>query len=184
MNNQFAKNNLGVIYWINSFGDFKFLSLSVEYFKEAIMQENDLLSMFNLASLYLYNDSFKDNSNLSIELLIKSALRGFIPSRELLCLALIKKFGFELATIMNEIDKLGINSNGIKNHIYNIIVKEELMNQIIFKEKWHNYQGVSFLYNALTNIIPTSSLNNSNSSQNPKLKNISRDFYDGLGILE
>lgn len=132
---QFAKNNLGVLYWINQFDVKQNIALSIEYFNVAITQKNDLLSMFNLACIYLYNDSFKDNVELSIDLLIKSSNRGFHPSKELLCLALIKKFGFNLVIIKDEIDKLDMLQYQAKKQIFQMIVNEKMNDRIVFERR-------------------------------------------------
>ena len=67
-NNQYAKNNLGIIF---KKGIERRLGLSIEYFKEAIRQKNDKVSMYNLAHLYLYEEQIKDSINQSIDLLIR-----------------------------------------------------------------------------------------------------------------
>ncbi|KAK8852714.1 hypothetical protein M9Y10_017703 [Tritrichomonas musculus] len=66
---QYAKNNLGVIYK-DGFGEFgKNIGLSIEYFTDGIRKYNDLLSMYNLANMYLHKELIKNSIDKSIELL-------------------------------------------------------------------------------------------------------------------
>ena len=59
-NNQYAKNNLGIIYK-NGFGDNvkKHTGNAIVYFEEAIRKGNDYLSMYNLAHIYIYDETMK-----------------------------------------------------------------------------------------------------------------------------
>ena len=121
-NNQYAKNNLGILYK-NGYKDIveKSLGLSIVYFEEAIPQKDDKVSMYNLAHLYFYEDSIKDSIDKSIELLIHSNEKGFLQSKELLCLTLLKKYNFHLDAIKEnkelslEISKI-IRNSGLQEY--------------------------------------------------------------------
>lgn len=77
-NDQYSKNNLGIIYK-NGFGNKikKTISNAIVYFEEAIHQSNDIVSMYNLSHLYIYDRPIKNSIDESIKLLIKSYSRGF-----------------------------------------------------------------------------------------------------------
>lgn len=77
--------------------------------------------MFNLAHIYIYENSIKGNIDESIELLIKSSLLKFTPSKYLLCLMLVKKFGYNLNTIRERINQSRYASNDFSNEICNLI---------------------------------------------------------------
>lgn len=75
--------------------------MAIEYFDEAIRQKNDVLSMYNLASILLYDETVNKDDEKMFKFLSNSLKKGFSPSANLLCLALIKKYGFDI----NEIRK-------------------------------------------------------------------------------
>ena len=71
-NNQYSKNNLGIIY---KYGYDKIegnVINAIVYFEEAIRERNDNLSIYNLAHIYIYDTTSKQNLNKSIDLLFKS----------------------------------------------------------------------------------------------------------------
>ena len=91
-NNQYAKNNLGIIYKNGIENEIEpRLGSSIDYFEEAIRQENDKASMYNLAHLYFYEESINHNYDKSIDLLIQSFNKEFVPSLELLSIILFIK---------------------------------------------------------------------------------------------
>ena len=60
-NNQYAKNNLGVIYRFGCGNEIvQNCEFSIEYFEEAIRRFNDKVSMFNLAHIYIYEDKYNN----------------------------------------------------------------------------------------------------------------------------
>lgn len=128
-NNQYAKNNLGILYK-NGYKDIveKSLGLSIVYFEEAIPQKDDEVSMYNLAHLYFYEDSNKDSIDKSIELLIHSNEKGFLQSKELLCLTLLKKYNFHLDAIKAEIESLSQGNKELSLEICKIIRKKSFIN--------------------------------------------------------
>ena len=64
-NNQYAKNNLEIIY------KNEYPNRAIEYFNEAI------LSMHNLSHIYIYDERIKGDINKAIELLIRSSYYFF-----------------------------------------------------------------------------------------------------------
>lgn len=80
-NDNFAKNNLGIIY-LKGFGDeiAPNIGLSIEYFEEAIRQKDDAVAMYNRSYIYMFIQSNNDNLNKSIDLLTKSFILGFKAS--------------------------------------------------------------------------------------------------------
>ena len=137
LNDQYAKNNLGVIYKNGFFGKIQpKIGLAIEYFEEAIRQKNDVVSAFNLLNIYIYDERSNKNITKSVDMLIKSYNRGFKPSLVLLCIALIKKVGsfnpFNYSKINNEIDKYKDTTSTLKKRIEVIIFYAELYEKKIF----------------------------------------------------
>ena len=94
------------------------LGYSIEYLEEAIRQNNDLLSMYNLSHIYIYEYFAKEGIDKSIELLIKIAKEEeFSPSYNLLSIALIKKQGFNIKKIEDEL-QMKTESNNIYFYRY------------------------------------------------------------------
>ena len=86
-NNEYAKNNLGILYK-NGFGEKikKNISNAIEFFEEAIRQKNDYISMYNLAHIYIYDETLEQKDiNKQIQLLIESSNK-FHYSLFLLCI--------------------------------------------------------------------------------------------------
>ena len=179
-NNQFAKNNLGVIYK-NGF-DNPNINLSIEYFNEAIHQKKDKVAMYNLACLYF--DINEEKSKI-IELLFQSSNQNFYPSKELLCLTLINEFGFDYEKIHKEMLKYKDNSKELFTDICRIMEEKKYENIENLKERFNFYKSKDFLYNYLEEIISLKDfLNNDkrNSIQNKaQIFNISSEFYNGFG---
>ena len=76
-----------------------------EYLIEAIRKSNDKVAMYNLAHIYIYDEKTEEFIDKSIELLINSIINNFYPSEKLLCLLLIKKYGFDIEKIINCVSK-------------------------------------------------------------------------------
>ncbi|KAK8872009.1 hypothetical protein M9Y10_007763 [Tritrichomonas musculus] len=183
-NNQYAKNNLGIIYK-NGYGKEikENKGLAIEYFKEAIRHKNDYLSKYNLAHLYFYDESYKQDINGTIKLLVESS-RSFQNSMVLLCLLLIKQFGNDLTTIEQKIKEHTENKNAIKI-INAIIYLNDLMNKKSFDLLYESYKKMDFLYNIGMKPILSSSIENAGVKSIPKCskaKNISELFYEGFGL--
>ena len=112
-NNFYAKNNLGVIYK-NGFEDKikSDLGKAIQYFNEAIQKNDDCYSKYNLARIYIFDDSCK-NIDKSLDLLfnlIEKSNSYFFKLNDLLNVALIEKFGHNLNKIEKEL-KLRSNEN-------------------------------------------------------------------------
>lgn len=100
--NNYAKNNLSIFYKHGHKEINKNISLSKEYFKEAIKQMNDPVSMYNLANIWLDEAEPDDDCQNSLEMLVRSA------SQRLLCLVLMLKHEpFNLDVVKNEFKKYG-----------------------------------------------------------------------------
>ncbi|KAK8891607.1 3-phosphoinositide dependent protein kinase-1 [Tritrichomonas musculus] len=116
-NNQYAKNNLGVIYktGIGKIG--KNISYAKEYLHEAIKQKDDFVSMFNLATILLEEEESESEPNEDLEykkpikLLAESSDHLFLPSFILLSLVLINKY----ESINHKIIRKELNEH-MKNH--------------------------------------------------------------------
>lgn len=177
-NNEFAKNNLGILFK-NGVDDElqKNLFSAIEYFDEAIRQENNKISMYNLAHIYLFNDTI--DIDKSIDLLIQSSNQDFLPSQELLCLALIKKYGSDLVTIKEILDK---QLNQKSNIIYKIMIKQELYKDTSFIKTYQYYKNIDFLYNDSFQPIQSNEVvaTRKNFGNNVNY-NLTSEFYDGFG---
>ncbi|KAK8871784.1 hypothetical protein M9Y10_007525 [Tritrichomonas musculus] len=184
-NIHYAKNNLGIIYR-HGFGEIieKRLGSAIEYFEEAINQKNDYLSMYNLAHLYIYEESVKSDINKSIELLIKSAYQ-FSHSMILLCLLVVKQFGSDIDTIKTKLEKLIKNSDQA-NLVIQMIFELNFFDKLFFEMSYEIYRTKEFLYDFQFEEIELSDLQDHKSNEfNPnysKAKDITSLFYDGFGI--
>ncbi|KAK8834233.1 hypothetical protein M9Y10_032344, partial [Tritrichomonas musculus] len=188
-NNHYAKNNLGVLYK-NGFNDevLKKTGLAIEYFKESIRQKNDKIAMFNLSHIYLYDDlTVQQNIDEAIELLIKSSIENFNPSRYLLCIALIKKFGYSFENIKQKLDKHTDNINNLALIILKLINKNKLNENTIFKKQYQIFRKIDFLYNDDFNYFFSDDLKKQDETQNISskihLQDINSEFYLGFGNL-
>lgn len=190
LNNNFAKNNLGVLYR-NGFGDeiHPNIGYAIEYFKEAIREKNDILSKYNLSITYLYDiPLIDDNENKSIELLLDLNDVEFTPFTELLCLSLVKKYGFNITIedINHELEKHANIPISKAYSILNMIKNNKLNESYYFEEKYLFYKNQNFLYDfrkdyiSLNNFMKQNTLNDSNKKS--KNLNISKDFFEGFGI--
>ncbi|KAK8835284.1 hypothetical protein M9Y10_016223 [Tritrichomonas musculus] len=184
-NNQYAKNNFGIIYK-KGFED-KIeprLGLSIEYFKEAIKQKNDKVSMYNLGHLYLYLEPIKDSINQSIDLLIRSLNEGFLPSLELLCISLIKKYDNDIDSIKQKLDEQINNFDKYKTKIYEII-EIFISNKSLYESEYLEYKNIDFVYNVLHKCLQSNDITKEkevSEHNNTKIKDISSEFYEGFGI--
>lgn len=85
------ENNLGVINKTGK-GVEKDISKSIEYFKDAVNQNNDPIAMFNLAHIYFYDEVYKKYLSKSLKLLIKASIKDIPGLFELLYLVSANKF--------------------------------------------------------------------------------------------
>ncbi|KAK8887072.1 hypothetical protein M9Y10_038108 [Tritrichomonas musculus] len=182
-NDQFAKNNLGIIYK-NGFDEErpKRIGNAIEYFNEAIRQKNDALSVYNLAHIYLYDESIENGLNKSIELLLSTWKYSFIYSRTLLCLALLKKHGNNLTNIKNEFSNYPEISDTFESSILEAIKYYQLNIESIFLAKFEYFRNIDFLYNIYCVPIVSQSINNEEKTHFESRKDLSDEFYEGFGI--
>ena len=186
-NDKYAKNNLGIIYK-NGFGDEipKNTQFAIELFSESIRKKNDSLAMYNLSHIYLYEMPNYINVNKAIELLIKSVKNGFIQSIELLSLALIKKYGFDINNIKIEIEKYSNKSSSLFIKIMQIIKIRKLNDLQCFEIQYQFHRNIDYLYNNQYKYIPSGELLNYKIIQSlrkiNKRKDVTDDFYAGFGI--
>ncbi|KAK8850242.1 hypothetical protein M9Y10_018367 [Tritrichomonas musculus] len=186
-NNQYAKNNLGIIFKNGFENQIKRnLGLAIEYFKEAIRQKNDKIAMYNLAHLYLYENIRDDGIDESIQLLINSALQTFSHSIFLLCLALIKKFNGDMISIKNKVDESTFNDSELSNNVCQMIIKYELNNDITFERFFECYRKIDFLYDLELESFISHELAdrklNPDDNKISKIPKINELFYEGFGF--
>ena len=182
-NDQYAKNNLAIIYK-NGYGDEirARTANAIVYLEEAIRQKNDILSMYNLANIYIYDESYENKIDKAIELLFKS-FDQFPHSCILLCLALIKKFGFQREEIEKHVREL--NSKKSKADLSSIFRFLDLFQSTDdFTYYYEYYRDKYYLYNHLRKFVSLSEfLKQKRINMNHKnVPDINSVFYEGFGI--
>lgn len=185
LNNQYAKNNLAIIYKNGIENKIKpNIELAIEYLKEAIKQKKDEIAMYNLANIYFFNNSIEKSMNLLIDL-FKS---GITQSLQLFCLVIVKKIGFNLSFQLFEQELLDLNcftSDQILS-LFEIIKTLNLDDEIVFEGMYQYHQKFDYLYDEFKNAISTKELmkkkNEKKKSKHIKAKYISLEFYEGFGI--
>ncbi len=139
--------------------------------------------MYNLAHAYIYNDQNEINIKECFDLLIKSSYE-LHHSLVLLCLLLVKKFGFNLQKTKEEIDTIA-DLKEYSSKICSEILFLELNEQSNFDNLYEYYRKIDFIYNVQLEIVLSSEILNLDASKNnkyPKAKNISSEFYKGFEI--
>ncbi|KAK8899133.1 hypothetical protein M9Y10_001434 [Tritrichomonas musculus] len=191
LNDQHAKNNLGIIYK-NGFHD-KIqpkIGLAIEYFEEAISQKSDGVAMYNLSNIYIYDERVNQNIDKSIEMLIKSSNQGFQPSLVLLSIVLIKKVisfnSFNYSKISEEIDKYKEATDILKSRIGQTIIFYKLNNANILEEMYNNFRELEYLYDITLRPIPSFEIK-IRDKNDPQLgiklpPPLSPLFYEGFGF--
>ncbi|KAK8880742.1 hypothetical protein M9Y10_003429 [Tritrichomonas musculus] len=174
-NNQYAKNNLGIIFRDNEFK--KDIGLAIEYFKEAIKQQDDVLAKFNLAHIYIYEEAVKKDFDEILELLISS--NEFYCSKILLCIFLVKQFGFDLSTIKDVVDK---KSSKLSTDIYQTIYKYKLYNSLELNSLNHKFENLRIVYDYLFNICIYDRSYFIKYEIKQKACDINSLFYEGLDL--
>ncbi|KAK8888304.1 hypothetical protein M9Y10_039370 [Tritrichomonas musculus] len=192
LNNQFAKNNLGVIYE-NGYGEKipQQLGNAVELFKEAT-KKNNYLSFYNLAHLYIYKNPNEDNIMKAINLLLSMLkISSWIKPTFLLYIALALKCDYKydnidkkIADICEKIPKSNesisiltgfktvfriVGPQYFKNY-YQIYKTIDLIYYIDYEEL--NYSGFYLKYDVVKN----------EKEINPYIADINYNFYDGFAI--
>ena len=178
--NQYSKNNLGIIYK-HGYNEIEGnASLAIVYFEEAIRQKNDYLSIYNLAHIYIYDETIKKDLNKSIDLLIKS-INKFKHSYILLCLALLKRFDSNIETINQELKK---RTDITKSAMRRILKKIALL-KLNFDAQYESYRNKDYLYNFKLKPVESSKIENIKEKvvppKYPNAKDLSSEFYKGFG---
>ena len=140
--------------------------------------------MYNLAHDYVYNDQNEINIKECFDLLIKSSYE-LHHSLVLLCLLLVKKFGFNLQKTKEEIDTIADLKEYYSSKICSEILFLELNEQSNFDNLYEYYRKIDFIYNVQLEIVLSSEILNLDASKNnkyPKAKNISSEFYKDFAI--
>ena len=136
--------------------------------------------MYNLAHIYLYEIQTDEKIDKSIELLLESTKQNFEPSKYLLCIALIKKYEFDIAKIQNEFIKRSCSN--LIEPIIQLILDLQLNNKSIFQSFEKKYMAIDYLYNCFNMpVLSKNVLNAKNEQNNGILKPITQDFRDGFG---
>ncbi|KAK8837958.1 hypothetical protein M9Y10_035902 [Tritrichomonas musculus] len=136
--------------------------------------------MYNLAHVYIYDETIKQDLNKSIDLLLRS-MDKFEHSFILLCLALLLKFEFNVETIKQELS--------IRNDITEMIIDKILavigQYKLYFNELYELYRHKDYLYNITLHPILSSELEHIDKKaikpKYPNAKDLSPEFYAGFG---
>ena len=178
-NIHYSKNNLGVIYRYGIEIEKQNVAMAIIYFDEAIRQKNDFLSMYNKANILLYDETVK-NVDDAINLLIESS-NEFIHSLILLCIALIKKHGFNETILEKDISTHKNISSNLAQKILKTIKKLNIIQ--LFEYLYNLYNNELFLYNESQSCIPFSQFQNKKlvKQNNVIAHNITSEFYEGFG---
>ncbi|KAK8872041.1 hypothetical protein M9Y10_007799 [Tritrichomonas musculus] len=182
-NDQYAKNNLAIIYK-NGYGDEIQANTAnaIVYLEEAIRQKNDILSMHNLANIYIYDESYENKIDEAIELLFNS-FDQFRHSCILLCLALIKKYDFQTKEIEKHVRKL--NSKKPKAALSSLFSALHLLqSKDDFTNYYESYRDKYFLYNHLWKFVSFSEFQKQKriNMNHKNIPDINSAFYEGFGI--
>ncbi|KAK8896631.1 hypothetical protein M9Y10_014543 [Tritrichomonas musculus] len=191
--NQYAKNNLGVIYKNSDFN--KKYIWAKTFFNEAIKLKRDKLAMFNLSNMLL--DEEENSSNISneyqqhqniIKLLIESSFMNFIPSQILLLFLLIKKHGLlNLNIIQDEFKKHGKESNIFATNIFKQYQKYSFF--FIEKEFQKIFKTIRkaefvYMYDRIISYEEIKQIHkNKKHGNNSIIKDVDINFYEGFGLL-
>ena len=140
--------------------------------------------MYNLAHIYIYNDTIKDKDNEAVDLLIESS-ENFYYSQILLSLFLIKKFGFDMKIIKSEFENKFKISKHLCCKLLSIINNIINGGKILYNYLFDSYRKIDFLYNVELIDIQTSDLDRIDLNQNNRsksyIKDITSEFYNGFG---
>lgn len=175
-NDQYAKNNIGVIYKVGETID-KNIVNAIVYFNEAIQQNNDVLSIYNLANIYFFDENEKDFQK-SISLLSTPIEDHFPPLYDLLCLIIVKKYGKVTKKIVeNELN----NNKNLADEIFKNIKIKKLENKKYYDLLYESHKKTTYLYS--TDVVDCYS-KEPHKKFNKKRNfgvNINESFYEGFG---
>ncbi|KAK8894353.1 hypothetical protein M9Y10_022788 [Tritrichomonas musculus] len=175
-NNQYSKNNLGIIY--KHEGN---VGKAIVYFEEAIRQENDYLSMYNLSHIYIYiidTTNKQEYLDKSIKLLIQ-LMNKFEPSFTLLQIAFLLRFDLNIEQIKQEL----VQRTDLTIYSINKLLDGIDQALLDFDILYETFQSKDYLYNFLMRPILSSEIGKQNVSppKYPKAKDLSSEFYKGFG---
>ena len=102
-------------------------------------------------------------------------------------MALFKKVGSDLTNAEKEIKKYIKNSNDLFLIIQQITNDYQPLNEESFDNMYESYRNVDFLYDCVTDFVPSVQFENARLlsqklKENPELIKISKDFYEGFRI--
>ncbi|KAK8876621.1 hypothetical protein M9Y10_006839 [Tritrichomonas musculus] len=179
----YAKNNLGIIYKHGYDKQEGKASNAIVYFEEAILQKKDILSMYNLALIYIFDDNYKDIDK-AINLLIRSS-QDFKNSFILLCLVLAKQGIFDTKKIFDLFKLNKIEDNNLVLIIIQCLDKLQSYGNLVICSNFESYREKDFLYNIFLKPVLTSELDkikiNDDKLKYPYKKDISNEFFEGFG---
>ena len=176
-NNQYAKNNLAVIFK-NGYDVEKNIGYAIILLKEAIKQKEDVVSMFNLANIYFFDDGFSKKIDKCIKLLVKSMLNNFDHSKHFLYIILIKKYGeITLDIIKNEIYKYE-NNEELSLELFEIFNKYRLED---YDFLYNYYREMNLIYDDYKNPIVLDYQIKFHNKFN-QIPNITDEFYKGFEL--
>ena len=160
-NNQYVKNNLGIIYY-HGIDIQKNKIYAVIYLKEAVDQKEDPISMYNLANIFLNDKEFKKDVDESISLLI-------VKKVKVISLNVIKK----------ELDRYGINKKEFAKDLYDTIKTNLIEDFNNFELKFSFYNDNYYVYDFDLNSIMLSNYLY-NEDKTIKIPAIDKNFYLGF----
>lgn len=120
--------------------------------------------MYNLANMYLHEELIKNSIDKSIELLMNccNASNDFYDAFELLCLALVKKFGLNFESMQNEIKKYSCQSNELFIIITQTITNLDFGDASVLDERFSFYEDHDLIYNHDRRTMPLKKIKDEN----------------------
>ena len=183
-NDKYAKNNLAIIYKMGYKDKIPARTMNaIEYLKEAIHKKNDILAKYNLANIYIYDETIRDKIDDAIELLFNSI--EFPHSYILLFIALLKKYGFKLNEIEKHITELNNkNPKSTLPPISDDLCRLGLNNDSTYKILYEIFKDDYLVYDPLHKIVCFSDflMQNNKKGNQINVPNITNEFYEGFGI--
>ena len=134
----------------------------------------------------MFDELIPNGIDKAIDLLIESSSNTqFVPIVVLLCLALTKKFRFDIEKFKQRIG----NNNELQSEVFGICNQLKLYNQNDFEKNFEEYEKIDFLYNfniicfskdiKIKEIMPKKAT----SKTSNYIRNINSLFYEGLGDI-
>lgn len=184
-NSGICKNNLGVIYKNIK----KNTGNAFEYFKEAIIKEDDYIAMYNLAHIYYFGE--KDIQK-SIELLIRAANKNFKFPIYILSLIFVKILPvLTIDEIANETSKYGNINEKLNNNIYLYIMISNLKDELSYQSHYASIKKTDLIYDydfhsvSFNDFVLKNKDDGTSYRKKMMMKNIAditKSFYEGFGI--